>query len=304
MDLENGVEDALNVQVDPVTKFVYDALAVDGECQWDYKCCSGVNTQFGDKRTRREHNYFLDEENKRCFKPYDDYDYAMEQIKNFGSTYEEGATCVDGSDRNGKAWDCQPYRSAADLDTVENTILSVVGRLSGTAAKTWAPGGKGVCFPTLVEDVDLDSMYAYKAGVDKYMFGAEIFTVTDLEPYRTKAGDTCASDVASGVTPVFVAPTADPAEVAAAAEARNVAELAVVLAQAGLDALLTLPNADPALITAAEFALASAKAALSSLEAEHANLGLLDANLDSSAASTHLVNVAAVAAALLCALVM
>jgi hypothetical protein len=167
--------------------------------------------------------------------------------------------------------------------------------VAGTSAKTWKPGAKGICIPTIAEEIDMDSMISYKKGVKSYMYGAEIMELTDMEPYQAVAGDSCASDSAAGVTSVMVAPTADPAEIAQAAEDRAVAQGVVDAAKAALAALRANPDVDASIIKSAEEAVARAEGALSTLEKEHEDKGLLSG----SAASTCLVNAAALTTALL-----
>jgi hypothetical protein len=103
--------------------------------------------------------------------------------------------------------------------------------------------------------------------------------LSDLEPYQSIAGDSCADDIASGTSSAGVntptaAPTADPVQVAAAAVERARAQAAVDVAKAKLTALRADPEADEASISAAEQAVVAAKALLATLKQEHADQGL------------------------------
>jgi hypothetical protein len=187
----DDVAGILERPVDPVTKLMFDALG-EGDCSGDFQCCSGNNDRFGTE----SYSYFAQEDGKTCFGPYDEDD--REDMENFGGKAQpwmDGATCLDGSDSNGKAWGCQAWGAAGDVGTFEDMVLNLVGKVAGTSAKEWKPGSKGICLPTIAEEIDMDSMISHKRGVTSYMYGAEIVELTDMEPYQAVADDSCASDV-------------------------------------------------------------------------------------------------------------
>jgi hypothetical protein len=182
----------LDTPVDPVTQLMFGALG-EGDCAGDFQCCSGNNDQFGTGAYSWDDNFFNEEDGKTCFRPYDAH-----EIENHGGQAQpwmSGAACLDRSDSNGKAWDCQAWGTAGDVATFEDMVLDLVGKVAGTSAKEWKPGSKGICIPTVNEELDMDSMISTKRGVKSYMYGAEIVELTDMEPYQAVAGDSCVSDV-------------------------------------------------------------------------------------------------------------
>lgn len=171
---ECSLVDDLVGEVDPIVKMATDLLSNSTECAFAedaYRCCSsGINAgKWSD----------LD-----CFFNQEEWPFQQQ-------------TCEDGSDKDGSWKSCQPWGTAGDTATVETALLELVGSINGKAAPVWKAGVKGICLPTIADDVDnfFDSLTETRNN--------EI-TISDMEPYLPIADDSCDS--------TFDAVTADSAQ--------------------------------------------------------------------------------------------